>query len=251
MAATTYQLINGVWHTTTLNAADALARANAADMESALQRLPPPTPMPPALGLLSRTVLRSPVVKQLIPARLRGPDFNDVAVLGESYVHLYELRDDGMMKMIAQKNDLQGNVRSGVAVKLRGYQKNDGIKKEDPDAPEGPQIGRLPPEILMLSLDSGMLMALGMIFTEDVGFEWKSGLVKLHTTAGILSPEQLGYSLHVDPSSRCFAVTTFDNALRLYKLFTYEELKIKYESDRSIIPFSEVCRPLWSVLECY
>jgi hypothetical protein len=37
---------------------------------------------PPAYGLLSRTLIHSPVVKKILPARIRRPDLNDVIFIG-------------------------------------------------------------------------------------------------------------------------------------------------------------------------
>jgi hypothetical protein len=238
MAATAYQLINGQWQATTLNATEALARANQADLESHLTRLPSDAQVPDNLGILSRTVVRSPVVRQILPAKLRGPNLNDIAVVGEHYVHIYNLREDGRMRIVAQKNDLMGNVRSGATVRLRGYVPNDGIKKEDPDAPEAPREGRLPPEILLLALDSGVVMALTMVFSAEGGYEWKTSYMDMNSSRP--DPNQFGHGLFVDPSSKCLAVTTLSNSIRLYKLDSYEDLRKKYDKDNTILPFNDV-----------
>jgi hypothetical protein len=37
---------------------------------------------PPVFGLLSRTLIHSPVVKKIFPARIRRPDLNDVVFIG-------------------------------------------------------------------------------------------------------------------------------------------------------------------------
>lgn len=37
---------------------------------------------PPGYGLLTRTLVHSPVIKQIIPARIRSKDQNDVAFIG-------------------------------------------------------------------------------------------------------------------------------------------------------------------------
>jgi len=37
---------------------------------------------PPGYGLMSRTLVHSPVIKQIIPARIRNRGLNDVAFIG-------------------------------------------------------------------------------------------------------------------------------------------------------------------------
>ena len=45
-------------------------------------QLPRPEQEPPPYGILTRTLIHSPVVKQIIPARIRSRDFNDVVFVG-------------------------------------------------------------------------------------------------------------------------------------------------------------------------
>ena len=42
----------------------------------------PSTNQPPGYGLLSRTLIHSPVVKKILPARVRRLDLNDVVFVG-------------------------------------------------------------------------------------------------------------------------------------------------------------------------
>jgi hypothetical protein len=80
MAFETSVLQNGEWTTMTLDVNTVLrhydqqdeeASANAVEIERA-----------PVLGLLTQTVIRSPVVHWILPVKLRGSDTNDVAFIG-------------------------------------------------------------------------------------------------------------------------------------------------------------------------
>lgn len=37
---------------------------------------------PPVFGLMTRTLVQSPVIRQIIPARIRSKDLNDVVFIG-------------------------------------------------------------------------------------------------------------------------------------------------------------------------
>jgi hypothetical protein len=84
MAFEASTLVNGEWTTRTLDVNTVLrhydqqdeeATANAVEIESS-----------PVLGLLTQTVIRSPVVHWILPAKLRDSDINDVAFIGVRYV---------------------------------------------------------------------------------------------------------------------------------------------------------------------
>lgn len=58
------------------------------------QRQPPmrsSASQPPGYGLLSRTLIHSPVVKKILPARVRRPDLNDVVFIGVGTVTVHRL----------------------------------------------------------------------------------------------------------------------------------------------------------------
>lgn len=82
MALETNTLVNGAWTTRTLDVnavlrhydqQDKEANTKAADIEKA-----------PTLGLLTQTVIRSPLAHWILPVRLRDPLLNDVALIGVS-----------------------------------------------------------------------------------------------------------------------------------------------------------------------
>src|SRR5690349_9702515 len=48
--------------------------------------VPVPPPEPPSCGILTRTIIESPVVRHVLPARLRSRSQNDVVFVGVSLV---------------------------------------------------------------------------------------------------------------------------------------------------------------------
>lgn len=70
---------DGEWVTETVNFQDALKASTGVPKTNA-----DPDPKPPACGIISRTVIESPVVHWILPVWLRSPSHNDVAFIGVS-----------------------------------------------------------------------------------------------------------------------------------------------------------------------
>lgn len=78
MAFQTNILRDGEWVTETVNLQAAL-RASAAPRPSS-----DPPPEPPVCGLLSKTLVESPILRWILPVRLRSNSHNDIAFIGVS-----------------------------------------------------------------------------------------------------------------------------------------------------------------------
>ena len=78
------------------------------------------TPQPPSLGLLSRTVVSTPVVKWIIPARIRHHDKNDVLYITADTVEIKEAHGDYTVQHIAIKDDFDAPIR---AARICGLQR--------------------------------------------------------------------------------------------------------------------------------
>lgn len=77
MAFQTNVLRGGQWVTETVNLQDALDA-------SASERLPPdsPHPEPPTLGILTKTIVESPVTRWILPLSIRSIKHKDIAFIG-------------------------------------------------------------------------------------------------------------------------------------------------------------------------
>lgn len=61
-------------------------------------------------GILTQTVLSSPVIKWILPARLRSKSHNDVIFVGEKNVQIKEAVQAGYLADVAQKTDFRGPI---------------------------------------------------------------------------------------------------------------------------------------------
>ncbi|KAJ6144357.1 hypothetical protein N7470_008252 [Penicillium chermesinum] len=66
-------------------------------------------------GLFSQTILPSPLIKWILPARIRNKDHNDVVLVSERRVQIKEAVADGYLKDVAEKTDFGGPI---VAAKV-------------------------------------------------------------------------------------------------------------------------------------
>lgn len=73
----TQVLVNNEWVTQTVTAEELLK-----DRTKPAARAPP---KPPNYGVLTRTVIKSPIVRWVLPVQLRSSRFNDVALVGVGY----------------------------------------------------------------------------------------------------------------------------------------------------------------------
>lgn len=85
MALQTNTIVNGAWTRQTVGMDDILRHYNGQDIQEAAVE----TEKIPLLGLLSQTVIRSPLAHWILPVRLRDSRSNDVAFIGVSSVFSY------------------------------------------------------------------------------------------------------------------------------------------------------------------
>jgi hypothetical protein len=80
MAFATNTLVNGEWTTRTIDVNAVLRHYDQQDKEASANAME--VERPPVLGLLTQTVIRSPLVHWILPVRLRDLNTNDVAFIG-------------------------------------------------------------------------------------------------------------------------------------------------------------------------
>ncbi|PWW76411.1 hypothetical protein C7212DRAFT_357349 [Tuber magnatum] len=181
---------------------------------------------PPGYGLMSRTLVHSPVIKQIIPARIRSRELNDVAFIGETFIELHLLTDDGKLRQAGSKTDFQASIRHARVFgspRRNFHSPQDAIFKQElatqsqddvvmrgvgeggvnggilPGAAEGDDPKPLlPPHILALTLDSGHLAFVYAKSSEEQGEVNFVVSMKRIDQKGIRT-ETLGRSIAVDP----------------------------------------------------
>ncbi|KAF5656065.1 putative FUN12-general translation factor eIF2 [Fusarium sp. NRRL 25303] len=111
MAFQSSVLRDGEWVTQTVNFQDAL-NASSTTPKAASD----PSLKAPECGILSRTVIESPVVHWILPVCLRSRSHNDIAFIGDRFVQISELRDDGQVHEVIRKADFGTRIRNAIVL---------------------------------------------------------------------------------------------------------------------------------------
>ncbi|KAK1594431.1 thermotolerance protein [Colletotrichum navitas] len=247
MAFQTNVFRNGAWVTETIDL-QAVLRGSTATAAAAA---PPSPPAPPNCGILTRTIIESPIARWVLPARLRSAHHNDVAFVGDRYVSINELRKDGQLQEVLRKNDFGCRIRNALVIgnKYEHFRVvaeeagPDHIKSEDEDddtqmadissasATSGPH-GLLPPHLLLLILESGSFVFL--FIRRDLQGKLEFVASPFHNPARRLG--RLGFHVAVDPRSRYIAVADAQNKFVVYELESMESMGDQYMRHKSINP---------------
>ncbi|KAL2258992.1 hypothetical protein VTK26DRAFT_7490 [Humicola hyalothermophila] len=212
---------------------------------------PPTQPKPPQCGLLTKTVVESARANWILPARLRSPENNDIAFVGDYFVQICELRQDGRLKEIARKNDLGCRIRNACAVgsftvpELEGNVSAEsasfpGIKTEAGEpGPFGlsspsPRSSstQLPPQLLAVVLETGECVFLFL----RPGPEGMPEFVASRFGRPRLKSWCPGFHVAVNPSSRYMALASAADSFVVYELESREQLNQSYLLNEPLKP---------------
>ncbi|KAK5653859.1 hypothetical protein OQA88_7783 [Cercophora sp. LCS_1] len=241
MAFQTNVLRGGEWVTETINL-QAVLKAN-----SSTSGHKKPRPLKaPQCGILTRTVVESHLVGSIHPVRLRSPQQNDVAFIGDHDVRICELRRDGQLKEIARKSDFGSRIRNSCVVGSFYITEDNNTESgipasmaddDDPlphissSAPQGSE-SEAPPQWLMLVLECGDCVFLFLRRGLDGRLEF--------VTSRFPSPrEQLvypGFHLAIDPSSRYVALACAQDYFVVCELESVDKLGQAARRNESLRP---------------
>lgn len=204
MTVETRVLVGGQWTTRTMDIHQILAQNREDAKAQGLSSPREVTRAPTTAGILTRTLLRSPVVHWILQARIRSKYKNDVLFIGQDFVEIRRLFSDSHLEDQTVKADFGSTLRSagvfGTTVKVPEPTGVDAIirvtEPEDMNLDED-SSSQIPPQVLVLALESQLLVFL-------YAFEDKDG--KIHYVTGQRAlpgqrsyPEQLGKHMAVDP----------------------------------------------------
>ncbi len=201
-------------------------------------------PKPPSFGLLTQTLIESPVIKWIIPARIRHSSKNDVVFVRDRAIQIKEIRKEGTkgecsyLEDVAVKNDFDSTIRAarifGLARTIAPSEPRptgiDAIIKQEVTEPPESEVKlhpELPPQLIALTLESMKLVFL-CAFHEDQEVRFLSSY--RHLPASKSHSEQLGEHLAIDPNSRAMAVAANEGSFYFYALKPWEDLKKDVES---------------------
>lgn len=137
----------------------------------------------PSMGILTKTLVRSPVINQIIPARVRHKTKNDVLFISPTSVTIKEAKGDYALDEIATKSDFDSTIKSARIIgERRELTRHDGsssllgkcdywldlcTSEHDDQTDRGDlryhatlEHRELPPQILVLALESDRLVFL-------------------------------------------------------------------------------------------
>ncbi|KAK2603782.1 hypothetical protein QQS21_004067 [Conoideocrella luteorostrata] len=243
MAFQTNILRDGEWVTETVNLQAAL-EASATPKAAARTH-----PDPPRCGILSRTIVESPIVQWILPVRLRSKAQNDIAFIGDHFVQISELREDGQVHEVVRKSDFGCRIRgaivlgnslqhglvdddlaSNVKTKDEDTLMRDSAEATDPLYPRS-----LPPQFLVLMLESGDTIYVFLHQKQDLSLEF---ILNRHKSPRNLT--YFGFHLSVDPSSRYMAAASPDGVLVMYEMESMRHMNEQYRMRGSFEPVKSI-----------
>ncbi|KAK0102889.1 hypothetical protein ONS96_005517 [Cadophora gregata f. sp. sojae] len=250
MALATNTLIDGQWVTRTLDVNTVLRHYDQQDKDAATTLRE--VEKAPKLGLLTQTVIRSPLVHWILPARLRDNRKNDVAFIGDDFVQIKELRCDGLLWDVIRKEDFGARIRNARVIgSVKAYEADaddcahssrvtsercdDDIPMSDDNT--GPNTSPpsdqhlLPPQCLLLQLDTGDSVFLTLRRLENGRVEFVSSRYRVSKPMLKLQP---GMQLAVDPSSRYMVVGCSEGVFAIYSLHPRSSLAKHYTQTSSL-----------------
>ncbi|KAI9799557.1 MAG: hypothetical protein M1825_004483 [Sarcosagium campestre] len=238
MSIQTRVLADGVWVTRNIDIQTILQH----NREQQLPKAPMTcSSSAPSVGVLSRTLVQSPKWTWIIPARIRHKDRNDVVFIGDSQVQIKELCPDGHLEEVAVKSDFPSRILHARVIGLPRKDAPSGldayIKKESDDDffitddadtsmsdfADNFVLKRIPPHILVLSLECGSLLFMFAYFKGDGTVDFMSSLYPMsHDQAKLDMP---GKQIAVDSQSRALAVASSESAFTIYALHSMSKLR--------------------------
>ena len=219
MSVQTTVLENGRWVTRNLDPYHVRAQ-NSGTPRKEQSRPSINFPETPSLGILTKTLVRSPVVNRIIPARIRHKMKNDVLFISAHSVTIKEAKGDYTMREVAVKNDFDSVIKSARIIGERrkltkhdyGYRllpkgdhwddmlNNDDdqyVDEEDQQHRPTQDPRELPPHILVLALESNRLVFLCAVSGRSGNPEILSSQKPLPAPTSLL--QSLSELIAVDP----------------------------------------------------
>ncbi|RDL33681.1 uncharacterized protein BP5553_08049 [Venustampulla echinocandica] len=249
MAFATSTLVNGQWTTRPLDVNAVLQHYDQEDRNA--RAIYMEVEKPPVLGLLTQTVIRSPLAHWILPIRLRSPKLNDVAFIGDDFVQIKELRGDRQLWDVVRKENFGARIRNArvigtIDLSLKGENSlfgNPHIKDDDDDLMMDSgetslrghprKVPGLSPQFILLQLETGDSVFLTLRQTETGVLQFVSSRHRVPKPMLKLQP---GMQLCADPSSRYMAVGCSEAIFAIYALHPRDTLSEQYRLESNIRP---------------
>ena len=201
----------------------------------------PSQPTPPPVGIMTRTLVESCVIKAIIPARIRHQNLNDVIFIMDESIEINEYHSNGGLEQVARISAFGSKILSArcfgkpiTSIKLEYPSSGnvDTIIKPDPDAMDidyGFQ-GLVPPHILAMALESGALIFF-YAFYDSAGTlisRTSSPSRMLYSGGGFA--KQAGKHMAIDPTSSLLAVAPHEGHVSLFSLKEPAQIQAEHQT---------------------
>lgn len=160
-----------------------------------------------SLGLLSTTVFPSPEIKHVFPVRIRSWEKQDVALIGDHFIHIKEVQSNGCLVHVATKADFPSPIQ---ASQVLGSETAVEPVRENA---KGPQRHA---HVLLLTLASADLVFVTMSRSRTDQHVFDTCSVSLVSQPTPM--QQPGRFLAVDPYSRAFAVAAPHDHVEIFEM---------------------------------
>jgi hypothetical protein len=228
--ASVLTLVDGEWVSRPLDPYEAMENAQQEDTEMRDTTTRPMT-QAPEYGILSQTIIATPLNKLILPANIRHKDLTDIVMVGEDSLHLKEIRDYGHIRHVATKTNFKGRILAakvfgdprevpkmkGTALPMpKNYRKHRERRSTTSD-----EADVLPPEVIVLTLSTRTLMFLWAQNTHSRAPTFSQSSIGL--PAGSTPLDRFGAFLAIDPKCRAIAVAAHEGRFILYKTKSMED----------------------------
>lgn len=179
-------------------------------------------PIENVAGLLTKTVVHSPVVHWILPARIRSKDYNDVAFVGDDFVHIKQLTEHYHLDVVASDYAFDARIRAAKVFSIRREEPNEDLFIKDEFGRDDAADRDDPSQLLVLSLDSNELL---FLYLESDGFgsyRFVHQSCPVPTFDRVLS--QPGEYLAISPRSDALAVAAHETELVIYAAKSKEQI---------------------------
>ncbi|KAI1127182.1 mono-functional DNA-alkylating methyl methanesulfonate N-term-domain-containing protein [Nemania abortiva] len=236
--------VNDEWVTQTVTADDLIAS------RSHPRSVIPKPPTPPKYGILTRTIIESPITRWVLPVQLRSSRFNDVAFVGDQSVQISELVSDTQLVPIAKKVNFGSRIRNcrvmGTHEYLKtkrhitysNYQKADGFASQSSNSstpiPPASDVG-LFQQILVLILSEELVF---LFMSRTAAGDWE--FVSSHHSISSGHLVDPGFHMTISPDGGYLALACSEHLFVVYQLESIQELNRQHSEGLPIQPIKSL-----------
>ncbi|WPG97379.1 Hypothetical protein R9X50_00015400 [Acrodontium crateriforme] len=166
------------------------------------------------LGILTRTVVQSPTVKRLLQARIRSQAYNDLIFVGDDFIHVKQVGNDGHLQHIATKSDFDARILAAAVFTTHMNHISDILPVKSESMNGHAEHQGYPPQLLVLTLDSQEMVFIYLMAAQDGIHRFVQQICPLPVFDRTLF--QPGDFLAVDHQSRALAVAADEKEVIIF-----------------------------------